>query len=290
MLYYPAMDKDTILVFSTSTGKARSEMLAGIRAFAEGTHWNVQSFAFEGADFPVRELLAFWSPAGCIVEGNGSGVTSRTLPPRTFGRTPVVYLGCDAAILPPRATRVVHDAASAARLATRELLQRDAPHFAFVGLKGRAWSQRRRTAFADALRLNGRSFDALDLPEEPSAVHRATAERLKRWLLGLPKPCGLFAADDALAETVLSICRLAGIAVPDELAVVGVDDNESICEHTIPSLTSVRPDFQQGGRFAARLLARKILRARHVPARFIRAFRAATGLTPLAWRKDHAAS
>lgn len=279
---------ETILVFATSTGKAQSEMLSGVRAFAQGTDWNVQSFAFEGTDFPVRELLRFWKPAGCIVEGNGNGVTAKTIPPRAFGQTPVVYLGCDAAILPARATRVIHDASATARLAARELILRDAAHFAFVGLKGRAWSQRRQAAFADALRLNGRDFAALELPQPPSAAHRSTAEALKRWLLGLPKPCGLFAADDTLAEAILAICRQANLAVPDDLAVIGVDDNESICEHTIPTLTSVHPDFRQGGRFAARLLARKILRAKSVPDETVFAVSGLTrrGSTRIFKRKD----
>ena len=74
---------ETVLVFATSAGKAQSTMQpTGIRAFAQGTDWNVQAFAFEGTDFPVRELLRFWKPAGCIVEGNGNGVTSQTIPPR----------------------------------------------------------------------------------------------------------------------------------------------------------------------------------------------------------------
>ena len=68
----------------------------------------------------------------------------------------------------------------------------------------------------------------------------------------------LYITNDAMAEIVLSICRLSSIAVPDDIAVVGVDDAESICENTMPRLSSVRPDFQQGGRLAARLLAKKL--------------------------------
>ena len=64
------------------------------------------------------------------------------------------------------------------------------------------------------------------------------------------------AADDEIAATAVSICRLSGIDIPNDIAVIGVDDNESLCENTVPTLSSVRPDFQQGGRFAARLLAR----------------------------------
>ena len=81
-------------------------------------------------------------------------------------------------------------------------------------------------------------------------------EQLQTWLENLPKPCGLFAASDALAATVLSVCRRNGITVPNDIAVIGVDDNTDLCESTSPTLSSIRPDFRQGGRFAARLLAR----------------------------------
>ena len=74
-------------------------------------------------------------------------------------------------------------------------------------------------------------------------------------------PFGVMAADDEIAATAVSICRLSGIDIPNDIAVIGVDDNESLCENTVPTLSSVRPDFQQGGRFAARLLAR-MMRAR----------------------------
>lgn len=256
----------TILVFTTSTNKARTEMLDGVHEFLHGTDWNVQTFDFDGKPFPVSNLIRFWSPAGCIVEGSGNGITTRSIPARDFGKTPVVYLGCDSALTPAHATCIIHDAQATADLAARELLMRTGiRQFAFVGLQGHAWSRRRHEAFVRALRLNGKSVVSTDLPS-PVARNRKEADRLKHWLLALDKPCGLLAADDVIAATVLAIARISGISVPDELAVVGVDDNESICTRTEPSLTSVRPDFRQGGRFAARLLARKILKARNVPS------------------------
>lgn len=256
---------DTVLVFTTSSGRASAEMLAGIHAFAKGARWNVQSFEFEGEPFPIRELASFWSPVGCIVEGNGTGLPAKKVVGRGFGRLPVVYLGCDSDFLPVGATSVIHDAKAFARLVSRELLTRDFRQFAFVGIKGRSWSQRRKSAFADALRLNGHALASYDMTKSPAITGKTSAAPLKSFLSSLEKPCGLLAADDAVAQTVLSICRLAGIAVPDDLAVIGVDDNESICEHTEPTLTSVHPDFLQAGRFAARLLAKKILRAKRIP-------------------------
>ena len=242
-----------ILVFSTSSGNARTEMLKGVREFAHGTDWNIQTFEFNGEPFPIRDLIRFWSPVGCIVEASGNGLKKESVSHRAFGKTPVVYIGGDSHVVPPIATCVVHDATATGEAAARELLTLDIDHFAFLGRKGRSWSLRRENAFAEAMRLNGRQIDTFALPTDGKDVHA-----LKRWLAALPKPCGIFAASDATAETALAVCRLAEIPVPDEIAIIGVDDNEEICENTIPTLTSIHPDFRQGGRLAARLLARKM--------------------------------
>ena len=82
--------------------------------------------------------------------------------------------------------------------------------------------------------------------------------RLKPWLLKLPKPCGLFAANDDIAAVVLDACRAGGLSVPDDIAVIGVDDEPSVCETTKPSLSSVRPDFERAGRLAVDLLVRRL--------------------------------
>ena len=248
-----------ILVFSSSSGTARAEMICGVREFAHETDWNIQTFDFGGEPFPVRDLIRFWSPVGCIVEVSGNGLKRESIPRRAFGKTPVVYIGGDSHVVPANATCVVHDAKATGEYAARELLAIGMKNFAFLGWKGREWSESRKQAFAAALRLNGRELDTFDLPPSGKEVHSC-----KRWLSRLPKPCGLFAANDAIAETALSICRIAGISVPDDIAVIGVDDDESICENSVPTLSSVRPDFRQGGRLAARLLARKILKSRYI--------------------------
>ena len=103
----------------------------------------------------------------------------------------------------------------------------------------------------------------IDVHPTSVGIYAKDAPRMRRWLVSLPKPCGIMAADDEIGATVLSICRLSGIDAPNDIALVGVDDNETICENTSPTLTSVRPDFRQGGRFAARLLARMLRRGRN---------------------------
>jgi len=71
------------------------------------------------------------------------------------------------------------------------------------------------------------------------------------WLLALPKPSGLFAAFDPLSKQVLDTCLAAKIRVPEELTVMGVDDDETLCENTAPTLSSVQADFE-GGAFLAK--------------------------------------
>ena len=248
----------SVLLFMTSSGRARTEMLAGVREFMRGTDLNLVVLESDGSPFPVRKQIAFWSPVGCIVEGNGKNATADTVPPEAFGSLPVVYIGCEAPIMPKGATHVMHDAVATSNAAARELLSLGLRSFAFVGVCGKKWSDRRKDAFAAALETNGEQMSSIDFDMASSVDYESEARRLRVWLDALPKPCGLMAANDAMAEIVLSICKMSNIAVPDDIAVIGVDDAESICENTTPKLSSVRPDFRQGGTLAAMLLVKKL--------------------------------
>lgn len=250
----------TVLVLSTSTDIVRTEVLAGVREFAQGTDWELNHVDFDGSPFPVKNLIKFWSPIGCIVDATGDGASEKTVPKNSFGNVPVVYIGGDSHITPSNATCVVHDAVAAGEAAGRELMALGLENFAFVGTSGRNWSRRRADAFASILRMNGKPLSAMDV--NPGGKDN---ERLQAWLGYLPKPCGLFAASDSLAATILSVCRRNGITVPNDVAVIGVDDNRELCESTSPTLSSIRPDFRQGGRLAARLLARKLRGRGNVP-------------------------
>ncbi len=248
-----------ILVFLTSTDNARHEVMVGVGEFARKTDWDLVRVAFDGSPFPVRELIKFWSPAGCIVEATGDGITEKTISKRAFGNIPVVYIGGDSEVVPQGATCVIHNASAAGRIAAKELIALGLENFAFVGASGKNWSRRRAESFAEALRMNGKSLSRMD-------VHPGGKDniRLRTWLENLPKPCGLFASDDSIAAMAVSLCRLHGISVPDDVSIIGVDDNTALCESTKPTLSSIHPDFRQGGRLAARLLARKLSGQRKV--------------------------
>jgi len=89
-------------------------------------------------------------------------------------------------------------------------------------------------------------------------------ERLAAWIRELPKPVGIMACFDIVGRQVLEGCRLIDVAVPDEAAVVGVDNDELLCELADPPLSSVSPDTQRTGYVAAELLD-KLMSGKKVP-------------------------
>ncbi len=137
--------------------------------------------------------------------------------------------------------------------------------YAFVpDLAGHTWSRLRGEAFIDEIGKNGfkvaqyrKRGKGYDLP------------RLRAWLERLPRPAGVFAAFDDRALHVLEACRDAALDVPREIAVIGVDNDEALCPHTTPPLTSVQPNHVLVGRLAAEKLkemldGRRLERPEHI--------------------------
>jgi len=84
---------------------------------------------------------------------------------------------------------------------------------------------------------------------------QANLSDISPWLAKMPKPCGIMAYNDNVAQSVAETCRKLGIAVPDGVGIVGVDDDAFICENSSPTLTSIHPDFEDAGFRAAGTLA-----------------------------------
>ena len=87
-----------------------------------------------------------------------------------------------------------------------------------------------------------------------TAVGRLDQPILAKWIEELPKPAALMACDDDRGRSVLEACRLAGVRVPEEVAVIGVDDDQLFCELSDPPLSSVALNSEQGGYRTAHLL------------------------------------
>ena len=129
-------------------------------------------------------------------------------------------------------------------------LERGLRHFAFCGLAGAPWSQERETGFCQAVKNGGYdSVDVFNLQRIGEGV-----EELAQWLRSLPRPLAVMSANDEVALQVTRACRLAKLKVPDECAVVGVDNDPVVCGMSFPPLSSVRVQQYQSGYDAAALL------------------------------------
>lgn len=126
--------------------------------------------------------------------------------------------------------------------------------FAYGGIEGTLWSRRRFYGFFDSLGLQHPSVSQFERPlywwRDPSLDRR----ELRQWLKSLPRPTALFAGNDIVGLRVIETCKEIGISVPSDLSVLGVDDEDLLCELADPSLSSIRLDCEGIGRSAAQLL------------------------------------
>jgi len=152
------------------------------------------------------------------------------------------------------------------------LLERGFKHFAFCG-----WTQADdSTAFWEGARerrfrkvIKDAGFDVLnyDWPEKKAdRIWAKEQKHLAAWIESLPKPIGLMAANDQRGRHVIEAARIAEVKVPDEVAVIGVDNDEVMCEMCTPSLSSVALNTRRIGYMAAELL-RKLMDGAKVPSK-----------------------
>jgi LacI family transcriptional regulator len=150
------------------------------------------------------------------------------------------------------------DSPAAGALAAEHLLDRGFKHFAFVGSWGDfPWSIDRGAGFAARLKAAGVACEQFPMPQRPADRQWGREQRiLAAWLRSLPRPLGVLACDDDRGRQVCEACHTAGLSVPDEVAVVGVDNDDLLCELADPPLSSVALDSEQAGWEAAALLDR----------------------------------
>ena len=151
---------------------------------------------------------------------------------------------------------VMRDSRAIGALAATYYLKRGYKSFAFVGeTKQWFWSAERRRGFEETLAKSGfacAAYDSLTARERKSW----TVERphMERFLLKLPRPTAIFAAMDGRARHVVNLCADIGLRVPEDIAVLGVDNDPLLCESTVPPLSSIRTGGYRRGQTAAAML------------------------------------
>ena len=151
---------------------------------------------------------------------------------------------------------VTRDSRAIGVLAATYFLKRGYKSFAFVGDPHRSyWSIERHAGFKDTLAKSGfacAAYDTLTARERRSWT--AERPRMERFLLSLPHPTAAFAAMDGRARHVVNLCADIGLKVPEDIAVLGVDNDTLLCESTVPSLSSIRTGGYRRGQTAAAML------------------------------------
>lgn len=201
--------------------------------------------------------LRSWHGDGILADFDDPGVAAAV----SRARLPVVGFGGGYGWYSPQSEipYFFSNQTAVANLAADHLIERGFQHFAYCGLyptPSNLWGEERCRAFAK--RVNARGFPCHIYP----IAYRTTRQwnsvlaSLGRWLKTLPKPVGLMAAHDKRARHVLEACHTYGLHVPEEVAVIGVDNDEVLCQLSSPPLSSVEQDAKRIGHEAIALLDR----------------------------------
>jgi LacI family transcriptional regulator len=179
----------------------------------------------------------------------------------------------------PGAANVLTDSEAIGRIAAEHLLSCGFRHFAFCGFTNCSWSNLRKVCFTRFIAEAGfetRSYAVrAEATGSPSRIERNS---IAKWLVTLPRPVGMMACNDDLGQELLEACKFAGLKVPEDVAVIGADNDEIVCGLADPPMSSVAINFERAGYEAAHALdalmhgekrgTRRILvRASHVEPR-----------------------
>lgn len=141
------------------------------------------------------------------------------------------------------------------KMGAEYFLQKAFKHFAFYGFSDIVWSEERALGYEEHLKKKGHAVHYFEHKKSRSReLWYYKPSSLSRWLKSLPKPVAIMTCDDNQGQHITEACRHAGIRIPEEVAVLGVDNDEMICNLSDPELSSISLDTEKGGYEAARLM------------------------------------
>ena len=139
-------------------------------------------------------------------------------------------------------------------MAAKFFLNRGYRNFAFYGFKGAIWSRERADGYSHEIEKQGYKLAVLENDNKDREEWSYNHTVLGNWLQSLPKPVALFACDDHFALQISETCNVYNINVPDDIAILGVDNDDLLCNISDPPLSSIVLDVENGGYNAGKLL------------------------------------
>ena len=235
------------LLIETSNAYARG-LLGGVVAYMrENQGWSIHLAEHGRGDKPPP-WLAGWKGDGIIARIENASIA------RALQNVGLPVVDVSAARLIPSLPWVETDDNAFARMAADHLLERGFKHFGYCGDDRFNWSKLRAEHFSRIVRDAGHDCSVFQADKSKQADAQSQVEDIAEWVSRLPKPVGIMACYDLRGQQVLDACRRRGIAVPDEVAVIGVDNDELLCNLSDPPLTSIVPNAHRAGYEAASLL------------------------------------
>lgn len=241
-----------LLLIETSRAYGRG-LVEGIAHYAEQHGSWCMYFEERGLTDPLPRWFRDW---------RGDGIISRTTRKANIAkllakRLPVVELYADTKRKLPQ---VFPDEGMIARMAADHFLDRGLRHFGFFCSLRAHWVDQRRHAFETLLHDRGYacdSFRPVAAPRPAGKKRRPLDDRsVTGWLRELPKPCGVLCASDFYAMCLAEACRTCGIVAPEQIALLGVDNDPVFCGVCLPRLSSIDLGIARIGYEAAALLDR----------------------------------
>ena len=229
------------------------EIIRGISRYVHfGAPWRLYM-----EEEPADKIPSFtaWSGEGLIVDLDDARIVKAI--PQFTGK--IVGIGCLAPDILWKLgiSTVKTDDQMIAEWAAEHLVERGLEHFAYCGVRPRGldqWDAVRRDSFRRRIAKHGYQCSVFTGRHYAPRNWSLMLAELTDWLLRLPKPIGLMACNDSQGRHVLEACRQSDLRVPEDVAIIGVDNDELVCELAIPPLSSIAQSTEQMGFRAAELL------------------------------------
>ena len=136
-------------------------------------------------------------------------------------------------------------------------------NYAFIGMKDILWSVSRYEGYSEQIGISKKistyNYEVEDFQNE--------IEEISAWLRTLPKPIAMFACNDFMARQVTEICQMNGIRIPEDISLLGVDNDEFMCNISSPTLSSIKLNFEKHGYEIAQTLFKMVTEKKTWPAR-----------------------
>jgi LacI family transcriptional regulator len=243
------MESKRIAVIMEGRVGYERNVLLGIRDFAHRQPDWIVRLEFPGRN--IDRFLTDWNPDGVLFQS--ANLPASGIRALTSLRCPVIHVSDTRGSLGVPCVGL--DNSAIGEMAATYLLDRGCANFGFVGLKEVGFSKLRQTAFTARLKHDGHTPKSFLLPGTVGTLDSEVERRLRRWLNHLPKPTAIFAVHDECSLRLVTLCRDEGIRVPEDVAILGSDNDELICELAGPKLSSIAVPARQVGALAAERLA-----------------------------------